>query len=92
MGAGHAADGIDGGEAAGAGGGDEEVAGGDGGNGHVEDEVGREAQVGEAHAEGLEHEALAAHSVEENAAVLRCYGGELVDQEVKWGRVRVGGL
>jgi len=79
VGARHRAEGVDGGEATGAGGGDEEVGGADGGSGHVEDEVGREAQVEEAHAEGLEHEALAAYPVKENAAVSRGNGGELGD-------------
>lgn len=46
----------------------------------------------EAHAQGLEHEALAAHAVKKNAAVLGGNGGEFGDQKVQWGRVWMGGL
>lgn len=72
----HAGYGIDSGETAGTSGDDEEVVGGDGGSGHVEDEVGGEAQVGKAHAEGLEHKAFSPNSVEEDPTVLGRNGGQ----------------
>ena len=48
--------------------------------------------MGQAHAEGFEHEALTAHTIEENAAVSERDGGEFGEQEVQGSWVGLGGL
>lgn len=88
----HLADRVDGREPAGTSGCDEEIGGGDGRGGHVEDEVGGEAQVGQAHAECPQHEALAAHTIKEDPGFPGGGGRQLGNKDVQGGPVGSGGL
>lgn len=78
-GAGHPTDGVHSGEPAGAGRHRQQVTGGYGRRGDVADNVGGKAEVGEAHAEGPHHEALAADAVDEDAGVAGGGCGQLVE-------------